>query len=99
LATVFYAVGFPMGRRQEQALNYLGDISFPLYLLHYPVLFTLTSSVFAAHPEWNYGITQVLIATVCAILAYHFVDRPLRFGTRYSSGAILLKPASSRGTA
>jgi peptidoglycan/LPS O-acetylase OafA/YrhL len=82
LAIVFFRIGVPAGDKVGTTLNYLGDISFPLYLLHYPVLFALTSSVFKIHPEWNYGIVQVIIALVFAALAYHFVDRPLRSGIR-----------------
>jgi peptidoglycan/LPS O-acetylase OafA/YrhL len=82
LVIVFFRIGVPAGDKVRTAFNYLGDISFPLYLLHYPVLFALTSSVFKIHPEWNYGVVQVIIALVVAALAYHFVDRPLRSGIR-----------------
>ena len=78
LIVVFYGTTVPMNRKVEKAANYLGEISFPLYLLHYPILFALTSSVLKVHPSWNYGIVQVAIAIICAVLAYHFVDRPLR---------------------
>ena len=77
LVIVFFGIGLPASDKIKAALNYLGDISFPLYLLHYPVLFALTSSVFKFHPEWNYGIVQVIIALVVAALIYRFVDRPL----------------------
>jgi peptidoglycan/LPS O-acetylase OafA/YrhL len=82
LWVVFFDVGIAVGDRAKFVLNYLGEISFPLYLIHYPVLFALTSSVFKAHPDWNYGIVQVVIALVCAVLTFHLVDRPLRFGLK-----------------
>jgi peptidoglycan/LPS O-acetylase OafA/YrhL len=82
LCIVFYRLGTVWSDRSATIINYLGEISFPLYLLHYPVLFALTSSVFKVHPEWNYGIVQVAIALASAVLAYHFVDRPLRSGIR-----------------
>lgn len=93
LAVVFFPVGLPTSMKIKSVLNYLGEISFPLYLLHYPVLFALTSSVFKAHPEWNYGIAQVAIALICAIFAFHFVERPLRSGT----GFVKARPLSSTG--
>jgi peptidoglycan/LPS O-acetylase OafA/YrhL len=82
LVIVFFRIGVRAGDKVRMALDYLGDISFPLYLLHYPVLFALTSSVFKIHPEWNYGIVQVIIALAVAALAYRVVDRPLRSGIR-----------------
>lgn len=82
LWVVFFDVGIAVGDRAKSVLNYLGEISFPLYLIHYPVLFALTSSVFKTHPDWNYGIVQVVIALVCAVLTFHLVDRPLRFGLK-----------------
>jgi peptidoglycan/LPS O-acetylase OafA/YrhL len=84
LTIVFLGIGLPARDKFKAALNYLGDISFPLYLLHYPVLFVLTSSVFKIHPAWNYGIVQVIVALVVAALVYRFVDRPLRSGIRRS---------------
>jgi peptidoglycan/LPS O-acetylase OafA/YrhL len=80
LLIVFYRVGAPASERGNKVLNYLGEISYPLYLLHYPVLFALTSSLFKAQPNWNYGFIQVIISLGVAVLAYHLVDRPLRSG-------------------
>jgi len=82
LFVVFFRVGVQAGNRVRMTLNYLGEISYPLYLLHYPVLFALTSSLFKKHPDWNYGIVEVIVALAAAVLAYHFVDHPLRFGIR-----------------
>lgn len=61
-----------------RVLNYLGDISFPLYLIHYPVLFALTSSVFKTHPEWNHGVVHVVISLAAAAVVYHLIDKPIR---------------------
>jgi peptidoglycan/LPS O-acetylase OafA/YrhL len=86
LLIVFFRVGTPANDRGRITLNYLGEISYPLYLLHYPVLFALTSSLLKIHPDWNSGIVQVIIALAVAVLAYHLVDRPLRSGIRYARG-------------
>jgi peptidoglycan/LPS O-acetylase OafA/YrhL len=81
LLVVFFRIGDIRGKA-ALVLDYLGEISFPLYLLHYPVLFAVSSSVFRSHPGLNYGIVQVIISLFVAILAYNYVDRPLRaFGT------------------
>jgi peptidoglycan/LPS O-acetylase OafA/YrhL len=82
LFVVFFRLG-QIGGIAAALLDYLGEISFPLYLLHYPVLFVLTSSLFKVHPELNYGIVQVLLALVAAMISYQYVDKPLRvFGSR-----------------
>jgi peptidoglycan/LPS O-acetylase OafA/YrhL len=80
LVIVFFRIGVPAGDKGRMALNYLGEISYPLYLLHYPVLFALTSSLLKKHPDWNYGIVETIVALAVAVLAYHLVDRPLRSG-------------------
>jgi peptidoglycan/LPS O-acetylase OafA/YrhL len=82
LVVVFFRMGVPAGIRGRMVLKYLGEISYPLYLLHYPVLFALTSSLFKKRPDWNYGIVEVTIALAVAVSAYHFVDRPLRSGIK-----------------
>lgn len=58
--------------------NYLGDLSYPLYLTHYPVLFLSYNWILKNHFSLNFGITQVLIALSASCLIYHFVDYPLR---------------------
>ena len=78
LFIVFHRIGGVANERFNAILDYLGEISYPVYLLHYPLLFALTSSVLKAHPEWNYGIMQVGAALAVAVVAYHCVDKPLR---------------------
>lgn len=81
LLVVFYRFGKARGVAAH-IFDYLGELSFPLYLLHYPVLFVVTSSIFRRYPNLNYGFLQVLISLVAAMLAYRYVDKPLRaFGT------------------
>jgi len=77
LVLVFYRVG-DVGGRTAAAFEYLGEISFPLYILHYPVLFAVAGSLFRVYPNLNYGVTQVAISMAAAMLAYHFFDKPLR---------------------
>ena len=86
LFVVFFRLGQFEGRA-ARLLDYLGELSFPLYLLHYPVLFVFTSSLFKALPELNYGITQVAISLATAMIAYHYIDKPLRaFGSSAAVG-------------
>ncbi len=84
LLIVFFRAGRITGK-PAAFLNYLGEISFPLYILHYPVLFIMTSTLLKTHPEYNTGIVQVTIALAAAVVAFHGVDTPLR---RYFTRAL-----------
>ncbi|MGJ5219436.1 acyltransferase family protein [Bradyrhizobium oligotrophicum] len=77
LVVVFYRIG-DVGGRTAAVFDYLGEISFPLYILHYPVLFAVAGSLFRVYPNLNWGVTHVVIALGAAMLAYHWVDKPLR---------------------
>lgn len=67
-------------------LTYLGDLSFPLYLVHYPILMVL-------HPWFNVSrpAPLLLVPLVVAILLHHAVEIP--FGRRASR----LKPSRPVG--
>jgi peptidoglycan/LPS O-acetylase OafA/YrhL len=78
LGVVFWRLHSGASARVCATLDYLGEISYPLYLLHYPVLFALTSSILKAHPEFNYGIVQVAVALGSAVIAHSYVEKPLR---------------------
>jgi peptidoglycan/LPS O-acetylase OafA/YrhL len=98
LGVVFYRWGSIDNERCNTFFSYLGDLSYPLYLLHYPLLFALTSSILKAHPEWNYGIAQVAISLAAAMLAFHYVDKPLRdFGRLNSKYFSSVATSISRG--
>jgi peptidoglycan/LPS O-acetylase OafA/YrhL len=57
---------------------YIGKISFPLYLWHWPLLTFLR----LLEPEAGSGATFLALtaATLLSILTYHFVESPLRHG-------------------
>lgn len=58
--------------------NYLGEISYPLYLVHYPVLFVYYNAIGRVFREYNVASLHLLSVGVATVLLYHFVDRPLR---------------------
>jgi peptidoglycan/LPS O-acetylase OafA/YrhL len=83
LLIVFYRLGRIRSARFAALLEYLGEISYPIYLLHYPVLFLLTSSLLKTYPQFNNGVVHVVVALLAGALAYRYVDKPLRaFGSR-----------------
>lgn len=78
---ILWAVFYRRGRipeRWSKRADYLGELSFPLYLLHYPVLFVLTNTVLKNHPELNWGLLHVILSLGVAVLAYEYLDKPLR---------------------
>jgi peptidoglycan/LPS O-acetylase OafA/YrhL len=97
LGVVFYRCNAIDNERCNAVFSYLGDISYPLYLLHYPILFALTSSILKTHPEWNYGIVQVGISLAAAIVAYQYIDKPLRNATWHFSHQRRGSEVTSRG--
>jgi peptidoglycan/LPS O-acetylase OafA/YrhL len=63
----------PMPRLSARALNYLGDLSYPLYLVHVPLM-AWTSR----WTKWFDPYAYIGISLGASILLYHFVDAPLR---------------------
>lgn len=75
------------------ALNYLGDLGYPLYLSHYPVMFILASTVLRDQHVRFDGAIYGLCAVTVAVAIYHIVDRPLR---KFGRSAALLFRARLR---
>lgn len=73
------AVVLPLPRRLRGASSYLGELSYPLYLLHQNVGYVLLLA-FAAWGLPRYAgvlITFCIVASVATAIAY-IIDRPLR---------------------
>ena len=68
--------------------NYLGEVSYPLYLIHYPVFFLVYNGYFKEHPAFNTGLVEVSIAIVAACLVLHLIERPLRRRSFWVGGRI-----------
>ena len=60
------------GKRLRAGLNYLGDLSYPLFLLHMPIFFLMGRLGVRGWPV----VIPVALGASAACL--HFVDRPLR---------------------
>jgi len=67
-----------LGTFCDRLLQYLGELSFPLYLLHYPILFLLLNSIFVRFPSWNTTLIEVSIIFMVAVFVTSFIDLPLR---------------------
>lgn len=70
------------GRRSTTVCKFLGDISYPLYITHYPIIYIYTAWVVNHEASIAQGVPFMLLAyAVAIILAYtslRFYDRPLR---------------------
>lgn len=68
---------------------WLGLISFPLYLWHWPLL-SFARIIENTTPSRWVRLAAVAIAFVLAWLTYRFVEKPIRFGTQRRVVAIVL---------
>jgi peptidoglycan/LPS O-acetylase OafA/YrhL len=76
--------------------NYLGDLSYPLYLVHVPVLAWV-----GRYTDWDGPYTFIGVSIAVSAFLFHAVDNPLRsrFSSRHgkkapSAGATLAKAAA-----
>ena len=60
---------------RNRVSTYIGDISYSLYLVHWPVIVILAAMM---RPGVSFYITVVALSFGLAIASYHFVENPLR---------------------
>lgn len=65
----------------NRALVWIGGISFPLYLWHWPIL-SFATIIGDEFPSRTSRAMAVVSAVPLAWLTYHLVERPVRFGPR-----------------
>lgn len=70
----------------NRLLVWIGLISYPLYLWHWPLLVFARLAEYNGTPPWPIRLAAVALSVVLAWLTYKVVERPLRFG----------RPAASR---
>lgn len=81
--------------RLTRAGNYLGNLSYPLYMVHNPILLLIAGSVSGAVNSRVPVISIPLIVYGAALLAYHIVDAPYqRYARRRSRAALSAVPVS-----
>lgn len=61
---------------------YIGKISYPLYLWHWPIL-SFGYLYYSEFPKREYRLAAVLLSFVLAILTFHLIERPLKKFTSY----------------
>ncbi|MBS4752734.1 acyltransferase [Nocardioides sp. zg-ZUI104] len=81
----------------RQPLRYLGDISYSLYLWHWPVLVLGPATALGTWPEVRRTTVLLLVVLVLSMLSYHLVERPAmtwQWLQRVPVRALALWPAS-----
>lgn len=63
---------------QNRAMVYLGNVSYAVYLWHFPILYFVAVHLVDA-PAWTVGLVGLLVTAVVSPLSFHFVEQPLRF--------------------
>lgn len=71
----------------HKVLIYIGLISYPLYLWHWPLI-SLTRIVDQADPTTAMKFAMIAMTFVLSALCYHFIERPIRFGRSSSAVAV-----------
>ncbi|QPK78436.1 acyltransferase [Corynebacterium lizhenjunii] len=62
----------------SRPVRWLGDIAYPLYLWHWPLLIIATSHLNQNTPSRWLGLAIILSSVILADLTHRFVERPLR---------------------
>ncbi len=61
-------------------LVYIGQISYGIYLWHYPIILLLTDFNAVTATPWYVSVLQIVLVLVAASLSYRFVEQPIRRG-------------------
>lgn len=72
-------------------LTYVGKISYPLYLWHWPLL-SFAYIYFGGEPPWVYTVMVILFSLVFSIATYKYIESPVRSGRNlnYKLSALIL---------
>ena len=76
------AGGKVVGEKANQFCKFLGDISYPLYITHYPIVYVfyawVVNNKIPLENSWLQGILTVIISIAFAYVSMKFYDIPVR---------------------
>ncbi|ECW2163026.1 acyltransferase, partial [Salmonella enterica] len=75
--------------KYSKPIVFIGLISYPLYLWHWPV-YSFYRSIFSGSPSTNELLILMILAFALAISTYYIIEKPLRHSVRKSTTSIIL---------
>ncbi|GAA4908994.1 acyltransferase [Streptomonospora salina] len=76
----------PMRMLQAKPLTRLGEISYSLYLWHWPVIVLFSVPEHPELPHWLHSAIVIGISVAFAVASKHLVEDPIRFRMRWARG-------------
>lgn len=76
------AGGKVQGEKASKVCKFLGDISYPIYITHFPIVYVymawVTNNELTLAQSWHYGLLVVVVSILFAYVAMRLYDLPLR---------------------
>lgn len=76
------AGGKVKGKKASTFCKFLGDISYPVYITHYPIVYVymawVTNNGYTIEQSWHYGLLAAIVAILVAYITMKFYDLPVR---------------------
>ncbi|NDV78357.1 acyltransferase [Dysgonomonas sp. 511] len=76
------AGGKVKGEKASKLCKFLGDISYPIYITHFPIAYVYmawaTNNNYTLEEAWPYGILALAAAILVAYISMRFYDLPVR---------------------
>ena len=70
------------GKKASKVCKFLGDISYPIYITHFPIVYVymawVTNNELTLEQSWSCGLLVVVAAIVVAYVTMRFYDLPVR---------------------
>ena len=70
------------GKKASKVCKFLGDISYPIYITHFPIVYVymawVTNNELTLEQSWSCGLLVVVVAIVVAYVTMRFYDLPVR---------------------
>ena len=77
------ASGSTTDKQSTQICKFLGDISYPIYVIHYPLMYLfyawlIKNQLYTLGETWQVALCVYALCIVLAYLSLKFYDEPLR---------------------
>lgn len=76
------AGGKVKGKKASNICKFLGDISYPIYITHFPIIYVYMAWVvnndLSLSQSWHFGVLALVASVALAYLAMRFYDLPIR---------------------